>query len=67
MQKVNLTDRKCATCRWWHGERDIIFFNKKPFKVECANSGDCLSKRARRAYSLSCPIWKQWERLVELF
>ena len=26
MQKVNLTDKKCATCRWWQGTRDIHEF-----------------------------------------
>ena len=42
MQKVNLTDKKCATCRWWQGSRDIQFWNKKPFKVECDAKGDCM-------------------------
>ena len=63
MQKVNLTDQKCATCRWWQGARDIQFWNKKPFKVECDAKGDCMAIKTPRAYSSSCPRWVAWEKL----
>ena len=63
MQKVNLTDKKCATCRWWQGERDIQFWNKKPFKVECDAKGDCMSVKTSKPYSSSCPRWVAWEKL----
>ena len=63
MQKVNLTDKKCATCRWWQGERNIQFWNKKPFKVECDAKGDCMSIKASKPYSSSCPRWVAWEKL----
>ncbi len=63
MQKVSLTDKKCATCRWWQGTRDIQFWNKKPFKVECDAKGDCMSIKGARSYSSSCPRWVAWEKL----
>ncbi len=63
MQKVNLTDKKCATCRWWQGCRDIQFWNKKPFKVECDAKGDCSAIKAPKAYSGTCPRWMAWEKL----
>ena len=63
MQKVNLTDKKCATCRWWQGDRDIQFWNKKPFKVECDAKGDCMSIKAPKTFSASCPRWVAWEKL----
>ena len=58
MQKVSLTDKKCATCRWWQGSRDIQFRDMKPFKVEC----DAIT--APEAYSASCPRWVAWEKLA---
>ena len=63
VQRVNLTDKKCATCRWWQGERGIQFWNKKPFKVECDAKGDCMSIKAPKPYSSSCPRWVAWEKL----
>ena len=63
MQKVNLTDKKCATCRWWQGERGIQFWNKKPFKVECDAKGDCMAIKAPKTFSVSCPRWVAWEKL----
>ena len=63
MQKVSLMDKKCATCRWWQGNRDIQFWNKKPFKVECDAKGDCLAIKAPKAYSGACPRWVAWEKL----
>ena len=63
MQKVSLTDKKCATCRWWQGNRDIQFWNKKPFKVECDAKGDCAAIKAPKAYSGACPRWVAWEKL----
>lgn len=66
MQKVNLTDKKCATCRWWQGYRDFFFFNKKPFKVECDAKGACIAIRGIRSYYSSCPRWVRWERLFAI-
>ena len=63
MQRVGLNDKKCATCRWWQGERDIQFWNKKPFKVECDAKGDCLAIKAPKFYSGTCSKWVAWEKL----
>ena len=62
-QRVGLNDKKCATCRWWQSERDIQFWNKKPFKVECEAKGDCMAIKAPKFYSGTCSKWVPWEKL----
>ena len=64
MQKISITDKKCATCRWWQGNREIFFWNKKPFKVECDNTGDCPAlKASNKSAASSCSHWVKWEKL----
>jgi hypothetical protein len=63
MQRTGLNDKKCATCRWWQGGRDVIFWAQKPFKVECDAKGTCASIKAPKAYSGSCSKWVPWEKL----
>jgi hypothetical protein len=61
--QVNLTDKKCGTCRWWEGERKITFWGQKPFKVECETRGNCPSVRSTKTALYSCPRWVAWEKL----
>lgn len=63
MQRTGLKDKKCATCRWWQGEREVIFWAQKPFKVECDAKGDCMAIKAPKAYSGTCSMWVAWEKL----
>ncbi len=62
-QRVDLTDKKCATCRWWQGDREVIFWSRKPFKVECDAQGMCPSCKQNKTYSFSCRNWVPWEKL----
>lgn len=62
-QQVGLDDKKCATCRWWQGERQISFWAQKPFKVKCESKGNCAASKAPKAYSGACPRWVAWEKL----
>ena len=40
-----IEDKKCATCRWWNGERGIEFRANKPFYVKVGNSSStCMAK-----------------------
>ena len=32
--RVNLNEKKCATCRYWEGEREIFFWNRRPVAVD---------------------------------
>ena len=51
MQKVNRTDKECATCRWWQGDFDIQFWNRKPTsRVECDIKGDCMAIKNQRHF-----------------
>ena len=63
MQRVGLKDKKCATCRWWQGDRQIIFWAQKPFKVECDAKGACDAIRGPKTYSGTCSRWVAWEKL----
>ena len=41
-----VTDRKCATCRWWSGRRMVEFRANKPFYVKVdAEAADCLAQK----------------------
>ena len=62
-QRVGLNDKKCASCRWWQGEREVIFWSKKPFKVECDAKGVCPVVKSPKAYSATCSKWLKWEKL----
>jgi hypothetical protein len=33
MQRVMLKDKRCATCRWWEGCREIFFVSQKPHAI----------------------------------
>jgi hypothetical protein len=61
-----LKDRKCATCAFWLGMREIDFRAYKPMYIK-AESGlaGCLADKARRLTAGNrCLKWKLWERLV---
>lgn len=60
-------DKRCATCRWWQGEREIRFRNMRPWKVATAGYAICQARRQaignNCACSRTCPAWSKWERL----
>ena len=62
---VGIKDRRCATCRWWNGERMVGFVNNRPFYVEVGNSNStCSAKRNGQANASSyCHMWALWEKL----
>ena len=62
-QQVGLDDKKCATCRWWQGERQISFWAQKPFKVKCEIKGNCVAIKAPKTCSGTCSKWVAWEKL----
>ena len=63
-QLVSITERRCATCRWWPGEREITFLSQRPFKVQSTGNARCQAKGISVSGGQShCSKWTKWERL----
>ena len=61
-----LTEKKCATCRWWNGERGINFNGgSRPqyVKVENSNSTCAAKNNSPASAATSCPRWTRWEKI----
>ena len=63
-QLVGITDRRCGTCRWWPGEREIKFMSQRPIKVETTGNAKCQARGISVSGGQShCSKWTKWERL----
>jgi len=62
---IRITERKCATCSFWSGERIIDFRANKPFYVKAVTKGaDCIAMKGRRPTpGTTCLKWKGWEKI----
>lgn len=63
--QYRITEKKCATCSFWDGVRQIDFRADKPFYVK-ANAGhaDCIAQKGRKSTGATyCPKWQLWEKL----
>jgi len=63
--QYRVTDKKCATCMFWSGDRTIEIRGYKPFYVN-ANAGhaDCIVQKGRTSTAVVyCPKWQLWEKL----
>jgi len=61
-----IADKKCATCRWWNGERTVDFNGgSRPVYVKVGNSNaTCSAKNNGPASAATtCPRWTRWEKL----
>lgn len=61
-----LTEKKCATCRWWNGERSINFNGgSRPQYVKVENSNSTCSAKSNGPASAAtcCPRWMIWEKI----
>ena len=64
---IPIAHRKCATCRWWSGARELVFigrdpkFVRVPAMVAMAPCGAWPSKKSSSA--MTCMRWSRWERL----
>ena len=61
-----IAEKKCATCRWWNGERGIEFRANKPCYVKAASSAStCMAKRnASSTAANTCLRWAAWEKIA---
>jgi hypothetical protein len=63
-QLVGIADRRCGTCRWWPGEREIKFMSQRPIKVETTGNAKCQARGTSVSGGQShCSKWTKWERL----
>ena len=60
-----VTDRKCATCRWWSGVRAVEFRANQPYYVKVANANATCMARGNGSASAAttCSRWTAWEKL----
>ncbi len=65
MQRVMLKDKRCATCRWWEGCREIFFVSQKPHAINYEGKGNCMADKNRGDVPgiHQCPRWVKWEKL----
>ena len=62
----SVTDKKCATCRFWNGVRSITFNKLKPRYVKAeATPAVCLVQSGRKTKHVDhCSKFMIWEKLV---
>ncbi len=64
MTNVKLDEKKCGSCQWWSGEREIKFFCRKPEKIACEGSSQlCRADHRTHSASWSCREWVKWNEL----
>lgn len=59
-----VTDKKCATCRWWQGMRGVEMRANRPYYVKADSSpAACMAGGQARTANTVCPRWQAWEKL----
>ena len=60
-----VTEKKCATCRWWQGGRGIEVRNYQPYYVKVvAEPASCMALSGQQKTPATvCPKWMKWEKL----
>ncbi|MBQ9431969.1 MAG: hypothetical protein IJU44_10510 [Kiritimatiellae bacterium] len=64
---VPISHKKCATCRWWHGERELVFIGRDPKFVRLpvmVASAPCEAWPVKKfSGAMTCMRWSKWEKL----
>ena len=66
MPNLPVSRECCATCKYWSGERKILFDgSRKPYRIECESaSKKCLGPMPSvYAGASGCRGWSKWEKL----
>ena len=59
-----VTDKKCATCRWWQGQRGVEMRANQPYYVKVvATPAPCMAGGQARTPNTVCPRWQRWEKI----
>ena len=65
---IPIGQKKCATCRWWSGKREVVFVGVDPKYIRIAGilpGSNCRAWPDKRPYfgTATCFRWSKWERL----
>ena len=67
MYNVPIKHKKCATCRWWSGGRELVFVGANPQFVSVEAMADMKNCRAwegrKFASTHTCFRWSKWEKM----
>ena len=59
-----ITERKCATCRWWDGQRTVEFRANRPFYVKAeTGAAGCMAQKRIPTPGDVCIKWSVWEKI----
>ncbi|MBR4654693.1 MAG: hypothetical protein IKO72_15160 [Kiritimatiellae bacterium] len=60
-----IAEKKCATCRWWNGPREIEFRANRPFYVKVVTTNSTCMAKSNGSVSAAtvCPKWLRWEKI----
>ena len=60
-----ISERKCATCRWWNGERGLEFRGNQPYYVKVGGAGaPCMAWNSQqKSPATNCSRWEKWEKI----
>lgn len=59
-----VTDKKCATCAWWQGQRGLDFRGNQPYYVKVeAKPCPCMALKQPKSPVNTCARWSRWEKL----
>ena len=60
-----IEEKKCATCRWWNGDRVVEFRANRPFYVKVGKpSSTCMARsNGPASAATTCPRWARWEKI----
>jgi len=57
-------EKKCATCSYWAGTREIIMQNYKPFYIKAtAGQFQCMVQNRLTSAVTFCNRWRMWEKI----
>jgi len=61
-----ITEKKCATCSYWDGQRTISFVVNKPHYIKAeTGSFTCLAQQGKKATAAShCLKYRIWEKIT---
>jgi hypothetical protein len=59
------SDKKCATCTFWSGNRTIDFIADKPKYIKAEGGGaTCIAIKGRTpTAATTCQRWQCWEKI----
>lgn len=60
---TNAENRRCATCQFWQGEREVHFVTRTMVQVRYGRMAHCTAWRQDRPGTNICNRYKRWVEL----